>query len=130
MSKKEREKNQKQGLDVHQHKAANATMAYALGGGKRYAWMSAGGAKAAPKASATAPAGGAASGTVTPGASSATPAKQEDVGLRAREVRYGDWREDKAKGIQLRDWIWALEMDGKAKRGLARAFARLKSEDV
>lgn len=41
--------------------------------------------------------------------------------------RLGTWREDKEKGknIQLRDWIIALERDGRESKALQRAYADL-----
>lgn len=69
----------------------------------------------------TRPAGGAAS---TPASASASKAL-ENAPLTAepRNVM-GAWREysEKGKNIQVRDWIRALERDGKDKLGLYKAY--------
>jgi len=43
--------------------------------------------------------------------------------------RFGVWREDgeRGKGVQIRDWIGALEGDGRVGgKGISKAYMRLK----
>jgi hypothetical protein len=134
ITKKQAAKESKQAIteDV-QRKQANITAAMALGGGNRFAWMTA----AQPKAAAGLQAGvglgrggppaSSRSGTVAPAQ------LQEDAGLRSKEYykKLGLWREDGAsgQGVQIRDWITALERDGVEKKTLAKCYARLNSGD-
>lgn len=45
--------------------------------------------------------------------------------------KLGNWREDNVKGrnIQLRDWVFALEEDGRDKKALQRAYAALDASE-
>lgn len=112
------------------HMATNVTTSKFLGGSgggglfgkkKKYSWMS----------------GGTASGASTPGRLSmgelpSTPGGPVQPPPPERLTadparRLGQWREDqvKGKGIQLRDWVAALERDGHAKRSLQKAYLAL-----
>ena len=55
----------------------------------------------------------------------------EDVALRARDRRFGEWKEDskRGRGIQMRDLILVLELDGQEKKTLAKCLARQRSSD-
>lgn len=130
MSKKEMNKKQKeaQSQEVHAFNQSNQTAAMMAGLGKkgnRYSWMS-GGMSQVPTNRFAKPTTG--SGTATPkgtaDASSTAVAKKDEE----RVPTWGDWREDSmdAKGIQLRDWAWILERDGKEKKALQRALTKLK----
>jgi hypothetical protein len=134
ITKKQAAKESKQAIteDV-QRKQANSTAAMALGGGKKYAWMTA----AQPKPAAGLQAGvglGRGGPPVSSRSGAAAPAQpQEDAGLRSKEYykKLGLWREDgvSGQGVQIRDWITVLERDGVEKKTLAKCYARLSSGD-
>ncbi|KAK7517632.1 transcription initiation factor TFIID component TAF4 family-domain-containing protein [Phyllosticta citriasiana] len=125
MTKKERERIAKAGqTEEVLHRAANTTANMAIGGMKKYSWLS----------------GGSGSGASTPrlntnlagpGSTSAGAGGQQDRNLAARDRKWGDWREDgpKGKSIQIRDFIAAMELDGNEKKTLARALVRLKADN-
>ena len=121
------------------HRAANATtnmMMGGFGGGfgskkkkKTYAWMNAGGVAGGGNAMGSqrpGPAGGA--GAADAGASQARAGP--DLGnLNWTGQRLGVWREDgeRGKGIQIRDWVGALEGDGRVGgKGIVKAYLRMK----
>jgi len=130
MSKKQREALEKSARadmsEEIQTRSANATATMQLGGGKQYAWM---------KGGASTPAG-----RQVPGfrgaPKSVTVAKQAPGPLDefggVRDRKFGQWREDGVggRGVQLRDWIGVLEMDGREKRTLGWAYARQGTENV
>ncbi|KAA8892833.1 transcription initiation factor TFIID component TAF4 [Sphaerosporella brunnea] len=140
LSTKESRKAQatKQG-EAESHRAANMTASLMMGGfgtgfgGKKkkktYSWMNSGGSSAAQAMGmgmgASRP-GPAAVDTNAAGQVSSGP----DIGsVNWTGQRIGVWREDgeRGKGIQIRDWIGALEGDGRvAKRGIVKAYLRLK----
>jgi hypothetical protein len=129
MTKKERDRLNKidQSQDVL-HRNANLTASMALGGGKKkYSWMT-GGAKPAVPSRINTAMGGAGGGTVSGGGTG--PAV--DRLLVARDRKFGEFREDgpKGRGIQLRDIIHVLDVDGKERKTLMRTLARLKSAEV
>ncbi|KAH0538424.1 hypothetical protein FGG08_004972 [Glutinoglossum americanum] len=126
-SAKEQRKQQASKLEeFNQHRSANSTANMMLGGGglfgkgkkKQYAWMTSGGIGSSPGSprlnTAMAGSSGLEGGSIAGGTFS--PGK-----------RIGEWREDREKGtgIQLRDWINALETDGREKKALVKAYARL-----
>lgn len=120
-TKKERENAAKKEKDLSEESqtaVANAAASSAIGG-KKYAWLTGGSAaKAAPKPAFV---------PRPPGGSSAAHKKKE--GLDAIEDRkYGSWREDGVggKGVQLRDLIGVLEMDGRERKTLQWAYTRLE----
>jgi hypothetical protein len=133
LTKKDREKAAKAGQsDEVAHRATNATASMALGGfgkSKKYSWLTGGGGGG----------GGASSGTSTPrpvagsGVSgTSTPiAKPVEDGLRAKEKDVGKWREDGrgGKGLQLRDLVAALELDGRESKVLSKAYMKLKDDE-
>ncbi|KAF2466445.1 uncharacterized protein BDR25DRAFT_269022 [Lindgomyces ingoldianus] len=136
MTKKERDRIAKIGqTEEVLHRKANETASMALGfGKKKYSWMTGGGGGGGG--------GGLGSGTSTPrlntsvgGASgTATPAPQPqgiDRGLIARKRTFGDAFEQGpiGKGIQMRDVIHVLELDGKEKKTLVQIKARLKNTE-
>jgi Transcription initiation factor TFIID component TAF4 family len=105
-----------------QHKSQNSTANMMLGSafgkkkGKSYAWMTGG---AAPKLNTQVGINGdLADGTKGDGG----------VSLDAGRNRMGGWRDDKekGKGIQLRDYLPALESEGKERKTLAKGLAKLK----
>ncbi|KAF3139735.1 hypothetical protein TWF594_006596 [Orbilia oligospora] len=131
MTAKEAKKAQNSRLDeIQSHKAANETASLMLGGGrkKKYSWMSAGGG------------GGGGSGASTPNrlpgnsnAAGGTPAATAatvttNVPTMYWGKRMGEWSEqgDRGKGIQIRDWIQALEQDGRETKTLQKAYLKLK----
>jgi hypothetical protein len=126
-SAKEQRKQQASKLEeFNQHRSANSTANMMLGGGglfgkgkkKQYAWMTSGGVGS------------------TPGSPRLNTAMAGSPGLEGAGIgggtfgpgkRIGEWREDREKGtgVQLRDWINALETDGREKRALVKSYARL-----
>lgn len=124
--------------EVMSHKAANATANMMMGvggfGGKRkkktYSWMSAaaggGPASLAPV--------GMAGGFVAPPSGPGTPGGT--IGMEnggqpywSGGQRLGSWREDgdRGGGVQIRDWIGALEGDGRGVgRGIVKAYLKMK----
>jgi len=109
--------------------STNQTLSTLMGMGgfgrkkKEYSWMQKSGSGAnTPKASA-----GEASAS-TPGGGPKVPEKTTLTG-DPRYPRLGTWREDKEKGrgIQLRDWVIALEMDGIEIKAIQDAYLKLDS---
>ncbi|KAF2092749.1 hypothetical protein NA57DRAFT_82110 [Rhizodiscina lignyota] len=127
LTKKERERQNKQQTEDVLHASANTAASMALGGGRKFSWMSSG-AKPPPAArtntSVGAPTAAATAGRVPAGA----PVQE---GMKARDRKIGSWKEDGkyGKGIQLRDLTHVLEHDGKAKRTVARILMRMSSKD-
>lgn len=133
MTKKERDRLAKQGqTEEVLHRAANQTAQMALGGSrKKYSWMTGGGGSgggaSAPRINTAVGGGGAATpGVATVGGAGGAPGKL-DEGLRARERRYGDFREDGrgGDGIQLRDLFAVLDADGREKKTRSRWGVRM-----
>lgn len=107
--------------------STNQTLSTLMGGfgrkKKEYSWMQKSGSGAnTPKASA-----GEASSSAA-GGGSKVPEKTTLTG-DPRYPRLGTWREDKekGKGIQLRDWVIALEMDGIEVKAIQDAYLKLDS---
>jgi hypothetical protein len=133
MSKKERDRISKLGqTDEVLHRKANETASMALGGKKKYSWMTGGGGGGGG--------GGIGSGASTPrlntnvgGASGAsTPAQpQVDRALLGTKRTYGAPLEssDHGRKIQLRDIIHVLDLDGKQKKTLVSILARQRSTE-
>lgn len=117
-TKKEQKKIAAQKHDASAE-SVNSTTAKFLGGGKKkYSWMT--GGASTPKTPSRASLGG----PGTP-ASAATPKAPENVSLTAEpRNQMGAWREntEKGKNIQIRDWITALERDGKDQLALYKAY--------
>jgi hypothetical protein len=108
---------------------ANQTLQHLMGGfggrkkGKQYSWMTAG-------ASGTNTPNRGASQQDAPGTPSATPGpKVAEKTSLTQDGRYrlGSWREDGGggKGIQLRDWVTALEFDGTDVKAIQSAYMKL-----
>ncbi|KAI5820262.1 transcription initiation factor TFIID component TAF4 [Pyronema omphalodes] len=122
------------------HRAANATAnmmmggfggAFGLGGKKKkktYSWMNAGGGPGGGMVGARAGPvlGGPGLGGIMEGGNQV----QGDLGgLNWTGQRLGVWREDgeRGKGIQIRDWVGALEGDGRTGgKSVVRAYLRMK----
>ncbi|KAI9764785.1 MAG: hypothetical protein M1840_008054 [Geoglossum simile] len=124
---KEQRKQQASKLEeFNQHRSANSTANMMLGGGglfgkgkkKQYAWMTSGGVGSTP--------GSPRLSTAMAGSSSL-----EGAGIGGGTFgpgkRFGEWREDREKGIgiQLRDWVNVLETDGRERKALVKAYAKL-----
>lgn len=115
--------------EVMSHKAANATANMMMGiggfGGKRkkktYSWMStAGGGVGGAGQAVLAPAG-----IATP----TTPGATGGMDYWSGGSRLGSWRDDgeRGGGVQIRDWIGALEGDGRGVgKGIVKAYLRMK----
>jgi len=128
MTKKEQARLAKQS-DISDEVAtrnANATAVAQLGG-KSYSWMQSAGQKA-NNASAL---GGRQGGGLLGGVGRSGAGGVTD-GTQGKERKFGVWREDGVGGggVQLRDWVGALEGDGRERRTMAWAWARLDGERV
>ncbi|KAI9681092.1 MAG: hypothetical protein M1817_002373 [Caeruleum heppii] len=131
LTKKEMAKQASQRMDVaHQQQSANMTARMMLGGGggrfgKKYSWMT-GGSGASGGGGGVGGLGSAGGGKL--GASGAGGTGTDAGQLGGGGKRMGEWREDKERGagIQLRDWVGALENDAKEKTSLARSYGALK----
>ncbi|KAK6332097.1 hypothetical protein TWF718_002631 [Orbilia javanica] len=131
MTAKEAKKAQNSRLDeIQSHKAANETASLMLGGGrkKKYSWMSAGAGAGGGSGTSTPNRlpGNSNAAVGTPGAAAA--AISTNVPTMYWGKRMGEWSEqgEKGKGIQIRDWIQALELDGRETRTLQKAYLKLK----
>ena len=86
---------------------------------KNYGWMTAGSTSGAntPGRIMTQGLPGTPAGVVV----NAAPERLTSDGAR----RLGTWREDKEKGrgVQIRDWVAVLEVDGRERKALQRAYA-------
>ena len=141
MTAKESKKQRESKLDeANTHRAANVTaniMMRGIGGGRKkktYSWMSAAGGGLAgmsmaprgpPGASLSSPDMTGSAGAGDSGLGMSTGSQGHWVGGQ----RIGAWREDgeKGLGIQMRDWVGALEGDSRGvKRGLIKAYLRMK----
>ncbi|KAL1842318.1 hypothetical protein VTJ49DRAFT_5599 [Mycothermus thermophilus] len=112
--------------------STNQTLSTLMGGfgrrkGKTYTWMQQGGAGSTPGTPKAAAAGDAGAAAADGGAQKAP--EKTTLTADPRYPRLGTWREDKekGKGIQLRDWVTALEMDGIEVRAIQDAYLRLDS---
>ncbi|KAK7402531.1 hypothetical protein QQX98_011702 [Neonectria punicea] len=140
LTKKEMKKNQAmKAAEANSHANQNMTssMFAGLGGkgglfgkkktGKTYDWMNVGrGGSGASTPSRNTPGPG--KGAGGPGA----PAGPASMAMTTEgRNRLGTWREDKEKGrnIQLRDWVTALERDGREHRALQRAYMHLDTSN-
>ena len=90
---------------------------------KSYSWLSratSSGFSTPSRPGSTAPPVGGAEKTPRPGEAPAAPSK-----------RFGSWREDKEKGlgIQVRDILFMLELDGRGSRHVQKAYAKDTRED-
>ncbi|EAS31980.3 uncharacterized protein CIMG_03004 [Coccidioides immitis RS] len=121
----------------HQHAVETARMATGglstsrFGGKKTYSWLSNPSATSASRTSFSNPSrarpggGSAPSGTGKPGGLS--------NGIRVPPgKRLGEWREDKDRGagVQIRDILFMLELDGKAAKHLQKAYSKESKEEV
>lgn len=117
MTKKELAKQDKGKSAFTSHDMTNSTMNIMLGGGKKkkqYSWMS----------------GGGGSGASTPGKTSVSSSTANALGGAAEKVRLtaeggrsiGGLREADQKMVEMKDWILALEHDGKDKKSLQRCY--------
>ena len=139
MSKKEREKAKKADLNEEvMHKNANQAATNAAFGKSvsRYSWMTGGGSAAGsgastPRGGAPAP-NGALGGAAGAGATKGGTGAGQGTGVAGKEKRWGEWREDgeKGAGVQIRDWIEALEKDGKERKALVMALTKLNSRET
>lgn len=129
MTKKEREKLAKQDVsDEVATRNANTTASLQLAGmGKSYSWMKGGGSSTPKPPGAAARAllakAGGAGGTAAAGST----AKSHPEGWTAKDRQFGEWREDSVggRGIQLRDWVGVLEMDGRERTTLGWAMMKM-----
>ncbi|KAI1972068.1 hypothetical protein LOZ51_005240 [Ophidiomyces ophidiicola] len=102
-----------------------------FGGKKTYSWLTNSDATSASRTSfsnSSRTKGGA--GSTLPGAG---PPGTLSNGVRAPfGRRLGEWREDKERGsgVQIRDILFMLEVDGKAAKHLQKAYSKESKEDV
>ena len=126
--------------EADSHRAANATANMMMGGfggfgglrkkKKTYAWMT------GMTPGGNAPGGGCMGGPVRPGPVGAIDTSVGQINtspelgnLTWTGQRLGVWREDgeRGKAIQIRDWVGALEGDGRvARKGIVKAYLRMK----
>jgi hypothetical protein len=106
--------------------SANQTLSTLMGSfgrkkKKEYSWLQKPGSGASTPRASAADAAAAAAGAGAKGPEKTT------LTLDPRYPRLGTWREDKekGKGVQLRDWVVALEMDGLEVRALQDAYLKL-----
>ena len=132
LSKKERERLAKQDVSEEvQAKQTNSALSLAMGS-KKYSWMN----NAAKKSGAGTPLGASRGGTPGPTAKvvkkAIDPNELGKDGLPNKQLdrKFGEWREDGPGGedVQLRDWVNALDFDGRERRALAGAMMRLGRE--
>lgn len=130
MTKKERDRLNKVGQSEEVlHRNANQTATLALGGGKKkYSWLTGG---SGPGGSTPGRINTTVSGVGGPGGVGG-PASAQDRALMARDRKFGDFKEDgpKGRGIQIRDLVHVLELDGKERKTLVQVLARLKSTEI
>ena len=120
-----------QATEAQQHAATNQTVAGALGlggnlfGGKKISWLT-GGTKTPQKGPALAR-----TMSGVPGSVNANAASKKDASSLPAARSFGEFREDReaGKGIQLRDVLNVLETDGRDKKMLSKAYAKLCPED-
>ncbi|KAL7267338.1 hypothetical protein RUND412_010082 [Rhizina undulata] len=126
MSAKESRKHQASKIEeAASHRAANATANMMMGGAfggfgnkkkkKSYAWMN-----AMP---------GAVSGGGTVARGPGTPTESAPVDTWSGGQRFGAWRDDgeRGAGVQIRDWVAALEGDGRGvRKDVAQAYMKMK----
>lgn len=133
-SKKETKKEQRKAAaskaaEASNHVSQNITSSMFVGkagglfGKKKYDWMN---PKGRSGASTPARAGTPGAGGTTGGGPGGGQAENMPLTTESR-TRLGNWREDKEKGrgIQLRDWIGALEADGVDGAVLQKAYDKL-----
>lgn len=130
MTKKEREKLAKQDIsDEVATRNANAMASLQLAGmGKSYSWLKGGSGGSTPK-----PPGAAmralmaknAAVTGTPAVGGAAKAQQQAPQVQDR--KFGEYRENgvDGKGIQLRDWVATLELDGRERGTLGWTMMKM-----
>lgn len=134
-TKKESKKEQKKtaaakAAEATNHASQNITSSMFVGktgglfGKKKYDWMN-----PKPRSGASTPARAGTPGAAAgPGGGPGGGAQAENTPLTTESrMRLGIWREDKEKGrgIQLRDWVGALEADGVDGAVLQKAYDRL-----
>lgn len=91
---------------------------------KTYAWLNKGPSATSGFSTPRTPA-------VTPGAGGDKGGRPGDTGAATATKRLGDWREDKEKGagIQVRDILFMLELDGRGTRHVQKAYSKDVKED-
>lgn len=127
MTKKEREKAAKQDIsDEVATRMANSTASLQLAGmGKSYSWLQGSGSKNPKPLGPGRPPGkpGAAAGAASAGIA----ARNNPEGWPTQDRQFGEWREDSvgAKGIQMRDWVGVLEIDGRERATYGWALMKM-----
>ncbi|KAK5166681.1 uncharacterized protein LTR77_008225 [Saxophila tyrrhenica] len=139
MTKKEAAKQAKEknsSTDAQMHSTTNATAAMMTGLKPRFKWMQ-GAAANMPTNRFAKPSSGPASGTATPGAPSAGPSAGDatvpsntgPVAPGSGLPQWGDWSEQSSPGIEIRDWVFVLERDGKERKALELARNKMGREN-
>lgn len=136
LSKKQQDKLKKQQQnDVNElNKNSNDVARLALGGSRKYSWMT-GGAAAKPSPNPISRINTSVGGVTSPAAASpgraAASGPGTQLGLKAKDRKYGEWREDGTlgAGIQVRDLVHVLEQDGRSKKSLVKVLSNLSSTE-
>ena len=131
ITKKEAKQVDARATEAQQHQQSVETARKALsstlfGGSKKrnYSWLNKGSAVnsiSSPRSHS--PALGSPSVSAIGGADTGEK-KRTDNTTTADITRLGDWREDKASGIQVRDILFMLEQDGRGSRHVQKAYSK------
>lgn len=120
--------------EAQQHQQSVETARKALsstlfGGSKKrnYSWLNKG--AAANNVSSPRPHSPALGGAAASSATDRHERKRNDSTATAAVSRLGDWREDNAAGIQVRDILFMLEQDGRGSRHVQKAYSKDLQEE-
>ncbi|KAK2783427.1 hypothetical protein FQN53_009190 [Emmonsiellopsis sp. PD_33] len=142
-SKKDMKKAESKVTEAVQHQQSvetarmatnNLTSGVRFGGKKKtYSWLTSG-SPAASRSGFSTPSRTSTAAAATPGAAAAKPSGGTPAGA-AKPIgkQIGDWREDdkdRGTGIQIRDILFMLEVDGKGLKHLQKAYAKGSKEEV
>lgn len=125
--------------EAQQHQQSVETARKALsstlfGGSKKrnYAWLNKGSAVnsvSSPRPHSPSIGGGGGGSTGAGGGTDRNEKKRNESTATTVASRLGDWREDKAAGIQVRDILFMLEQDGRGSRHIQKAYSKDRSEE-
>lgn len=132
ITKKEAKKqSDARATEAQQHQQSVETARIALsstlfGGSKKrtYSWLNKGSSvKGASSPRPHSPALG--GGNLSAGGGAGSSEKnRRDNAAAAEAARFGNWREDRSQGIQVRDILFMLEQDGRGSRHIQKAYSK------